>query len=245
MPTGFIYVVPTVGTDYRQPNRKAVPTWQGGRLYFGPCKKPMRPRMKPGDYVFGISPANSGNRRVVFAARIAKKLTFAEAYETFPDLRGPTGPIHVLPVRRPNLAFPESEYEHIPGANHTDSWRSDLRTPELDAFFICSPANGCEGSWLGKVGPQLDDEILAFLRSCQVYGAAGLLREKNSSGTATLPVRHGNLYTGLHLETPNPLQLMRLVCSRVDSRQLRESTTDESHDKRQARRPTPRRSRKC
>lgn len=139
MPTGFVYVVRTVGKDYRQPSFSAVPTWHEDRIYFGPCKRTMRPRMRAGDVVFGLSPSGVFPRRVVFAARIAERVTFAQAYERFPKLRGPEGPIHVRPVRMPGPSFPDSEYEHIPSGMHTEDWRADIRTRDLDAFFICDP----------------------------------------------------------------------------------------------------------
>jgi hypothetical protein len=212
MPTGFIYVIPSVGADYQQASAQAVPTWYQDRLYFGPCKKPMRPRMRPGDFVFGISPSGKLPRRIVFAARISKRMTFADAYGRFPKLRGPNGPIHVRPARRPGANFPDSQYEHIPGANHANSWRTDIRTPELDVFFVFDRAKKCEGRWLGRDGPVVRAEILEFLRSCAVYGKAGLLSPTNQSATETAPVKHGRLYTGLHLETNDPTQLLRLVC---------------------------------
>lgn len=59
MARGFIYVVTTLTRGYMQKAFCNVPTQWGDRLYFGPCKKPMRPRMQPGDYVFGISPTAS------------------------------------------------------------------------------------------------------------------------------------------------------------------------------------------
>jgi len=84
MATGFIYVVSTVRNDYSQPEG-CVPTWVRGRFYFGPCKRAMRPRMIPGDYVFGISPSRTFPRRIVFAAKIADrgKMSFAEAYKRY------------------------------------------------------------------------------------------------------------------------------------------------------------------
>lgn len=212
MPTGFIYVVPTVGNDYLQPSLRCVPTWFEGRIYFGPCKRPMRPRMMPGDYVFGISPSGVFPRRIVFTGRIAEKMTFGEAYEWFPKLRGPAGPIHVRPARMPASGYPDSLYEHIPGANHAESWRSDIRTPELDAFFVCEAAGECSGRWLGSAGPAVNGNILVLLKSCKVYGNAGLLSDTNAGATEEKPVRHGNLYTGLHLETNHPERLLELVC---------------------------------
>jgi hypothetical protein len=148
----------------------------------------------------------------VFIARIGERMTFAEAYAHHPELRGPPGPIHVRPAARPGPWFPDSEYEHIPGANHADNWRADLRTPDLDAFFACDRASGPLGAWLGASGPTLAEPLMEFLRTCSVWGNAGKLRDDNPSATVNIPVRHGGLFTGLHLETDRPDQLIRLVC---------------------------------
>lgn len=212
MATGFIYTIPTVDRDYNQPNMVAVPTWHVDRIYFGPCKRSMRPRMQAGDYVFGLSASNTFPKRVLFAARISERIIFAAAFERFPDLRGPDGPIHVRPVKRPELSFPDSHYEHIPGGNHSDTWRADIRTPALDAFFVCDQASTCVGRWLGANGPAVNGELLEFLKSCEVWGRAGQLAEKNVAATEDAPIRHGRLYTGLHLETDRPGELVEVVC---------------------------------
>jgi hypothetical protein len=175
--TGFIYVVRSVGRDYQQPSASAVPTWHNDRLYFGPCKKPMRPRMQVGDYVFGISPSNAFPRRVVFAAKVSKRMSFADAYDQYPALHGPVGPIHVRPATIPGPRFPESNYEHIPDAIHERDWQSDIRTPELDAFFVCAKGVGRLGRWLGRSGPIVQGDLLTFFRRCTVHGSTGLLRE--------------------------------------------------------------------
>jgi hypothetical protein len=174
----------------------------------------MRPRMMPGDCVVGISSSKAFPRRFLFAARIEKRMTFADAYRRFADLRGPGGPIHVRPVGRSSLAFPDSHYEHIPGGNHPDNWRADIRTLELDAFFVCEKAGSCAGRWLGPDGPAVSGELLEFLRTCEVWGRAGKLSEHNRTATADAPVRHGRLYTGLHLETRRPQELLSLITQR-------------------------------
>ena len=228
MSTGFIYVIPTVGKDYLQPSLQCVPTFFEGSIYFGPCKKPMRPKMKPGDYVFGMSPSGTFPRRVVFAAKIAEKMTFGEAYERFLGLRGPVGPIHVRPARMPAGRFPDSLYEHIPGANHAENWRSDIQTPKLDAFFVCEPETTCLGRWMGVAGSAVNGEIVEFLKTCEVHGNAGLLSTINVSATAEAPVRHGRLYTGLHLETREPEQFLDRVCRGVRPDNLASSSLVES-----------------
>lgn len=212
MARGFVYVVSTVRKDYCQPSLVAVPTWFRDRIYFGPCKRSMRPRMKAGDFIFGLSPSGVRPRRIVFAARIAEKLTFRAAYHRFRGLRGPDGPIHVRPVARPGFGFPEDSYEHIAGANHPNDWRADLRTPDLDAFFVCEPAADCIGHWFGANGPALHGKLLEFLRTCEVWGKAGLLNRSNRPATMAAPIRHGRLFTGLHLETDRPSELAMLIC---------------------------------
>jgi hypothetical protein len=68
----------------------------------------------------------------VFVGQIEERIRFAEAYERFPDLRGPQGPIHVKPACRAG-PFPISDYEHIPGAMHRSKWEADLKTRDLNA----------------------------------------------------------------------------------------------------------------
>lgn len=214
MPTGFIYVVTSVGKDFKQPSLQAVPTWFGDRLYFGPCKRAMRPRMRPGDFVFGISPSLGSRkpRRVLFGAKIAERMTFEAAYHQYPFLRGPEGPIHVTPHGIPGTRFPYSRYEHIPGANHPGDWPSDLATPDRDAFFVCDAATECTGRWLGASGPLVEGDILGFLRNCQVWGSVGFLSASNQDATSMTPVRYRKLFTGLHLETNDPIRFISLIC---------------------------------
>lgn len=153
MSKAFIYVVTTLTRKYLQRTFRNVPTEWKERLYFGPCKKPMRPRMRPGDWVVGISPGNGTVRRIVFVAQLEERITFADAYDRFPELRGPEGPTHVRPTNSIGR-FPESCYQHIPGANHETNWKADLKSRGLDAFFVCAErGNGWLGRWLGESGP--------------------------------------------------------------------------------------------
>lgn len=214
MANGFIYTVTTLTKAYVQKAFCAVPTQFGDRIYFGPCKVPMRPRIKHDDYVFGISPSKVGPRRIVFVSRVEERLTFAEAYERFPNLHGPNGPIHVRPIRG-SSDLPHCSYEHIPGAIHADRWKKDLASQALDAFFVCWPQNGCVGRWLGEFGPQVDEEILDFLKTCSVHGQAGELRRTNDDATLQNPIAYKRLSTGLHLETNQPDVLLRLCKTRM------------------------------
>ena len=129
MATGFVYTVTTLTKDYVQKAFCNVPTQFGDRLYFGPCKRPMRPKIRPGDYVAGLSPSNIGPSRIVFVGHVEERITFREAHERFPDLHGPQGPIHVEPVSRSGF-FPHCSYAHIPGAMHADNWEKDLDSQE-------------------------------------------------------------------------------------------------------------------
>ena len=187
-----------------------VPTVYGDRIFFGPCKKPMRPRIKSRDYVFGVSDASMRPRRLVFAAQVEKCITFREAYHRYPDLHGPQGPIHVRPINGSG-SFPCCSYEHIPGAIHPDDWETDLASPTLDAFLVCAPRSGCVGRWLGAYGPVLDEEVYGFLQTCSAHGQAGLLSERNTHASLRNPIAYGRLYTGLHLETAEP-EILRALC---------------------------------
>ena len=80
---------------------------------------------------------------------------------------------------------------------------------------MCSQRNGWVGRWLGSSGPEIDNEVLRLLKTCSVYGATGLLSEQNTDATLAKPIAYGRLYTGLHLETPNPESLIRLCDVRL------------------------------
>ncbi len=228
MPTGFIYVVTSVTRRYAQGCFSDVPTEWQDRLYFGPCKRSMRPKMQRGDYVFGVSRAPMRPRRIVFVAKIDERITFAEAYDRFPDLHGPPGPIHVRPLKvKRNDSFPHSDYEHIPRSTHATTWVRDLASRwfdagELDAFFVCSPADGYVGRWLGERGPEVDDAILRFLKTCSVHGVSVHGTTKNRDATLNRPIVHGGLCKGLHLETDEPERLLALcqVRPELDGRSL-------------------------
>jgi hypothetical protein len=232
--TGFIYIVTTAGKDYQQPNLACVPTWFEGTIYFGPCKRAMRPVMNEGDYVFGISSSATHPRRILFAAKIAKKMTFSDAYDRYPKLRGPEGPIHVRPTPMPLGGFPDSRYEHIPRAIHEDDWRNDLRRPKQDAFFVCEKGGPCAGRWLGPQGPAVEGEILKFLQTCSVHGNAGQLSAYNAAATEDAPVHYGRLYTGLHLETDDPSALLKLVCQAALPASVRSGETSQRRAPRRA-----------
>jgi hypothetical protein len=216
MSTGFIYTITTLNANYLQKSFSNVPTQHGDRIYFGPCKKVMRPKVRPGDYIFGISPTKPAPRRIVFVGQVEERITFGDAYNRFPGLRGPTGPIHVRPVQRSG-AFPYCAYEHIPGAEHEERWAADLASPEMDAFFVCHRNNEGIGQWLGECGPKIDEEIFTFLKTCSVYGKTGFLSTTNSSSTLQNPIAYGQLFTGLHLETNNPELLVDLCRRRLAS----------------------------
>lgn len=213
MPTGFIYTVATVESDYSQASPRNIPVWSAplNRLVFGPCKVPIRRKLRVGDYLFGISPGKTDPRRIVYAARVAERVSYREAYDRWPDLRGPEGPIHIEPAHRPELPYPANAYAFIPASIHADRWLRDLASAELDAFFLCEPAEAILGRWLGPEGPAVKGAVLDFLRECSVHGQTGPLNATNTAATARTPIRHGRLFTGLHLETDRPETLLRLL----------------------------------
>lgn len=125
----------------------------------------MRPHVRPGDYILGISGASAGRpRRVLLWMKVDERMTFKDAYErgetnkVFRDVRGTA--IHVrprnVPVYRPG---DPGSYEHIPGAPHSDGWRSDLKG-DRDVFLT-----GVKGSWIASdKGPEVTDVLVELLR---------------------------------------------------------------------------------
>lgn len=159
----FAYIIASVGPNYKL--RGTVPWVKEGKVFFEPCKKNMRPKVQEGDYIMGISPAGVGeHRRVLLWMRVEEKMTFADAYQ-----RGETdrhfrlarrNAIHVRPRRGVDHVhgIPET-YEHIPHADHSSDWRTDIEG-ERDAFFI-----GDSGSWVaGYGGPVVTQEAVELLR---------------------------------------------------------------------------------
>ncbi len=222
MATGFIYTVKSVIKNYEQKQFHNVPTYWEDRLFFGPCKGGMRLRMNPGDYIFGVSPSKLKPRRIVFAMKVAERITFAEAYHRFPELRGPEGPIHVQPVSRPGRPFPLCDYEHITGAMHDKKlksrkeWENDLKMRDLDRFFTGMQQNGWFGGWLGRQGPAIDQDILHFLMTCSVYNGFGYhISSRNGDATLNNPIAYGQFNRGLHLETSDPEGLIVLCNERM------------------------------
>ena len=100
-PRVFAYIISTVEQGCRL--NGSVPWVTSGRVFFGPCKKRMRPLVEKGDYIMGLSPASVGRRRVLLWMKVAEKMTFADAYargktdKLFRALRGCA--IHVRPAK--------------------------------------------------------------------------------------------------------------------------------------------------
>jgi len=162
-PRVFAYIIRTVGAGYRL--NGAVPWVSGGKVFFGACKKRMRPDVQPGDYIMGISGAGAGRpRRVLLWMKVDKRMTFKDAYDrgetdkAFRDVRGTA--IHVRPRNVP-LHHPGDPgcYEHIPGAPHSDEWESDLKG-KRDVFLT-----GTKGSWVAaEKGPEVTAVLVDLLR---------------------------------------------------------------------------------
>jgi hypothetical protein len=160
MPRVFVYIITSVYAHYHV-KKSCVPWVAEGKVFLGPCKKYMRPKVEEGDYIMGISPAGR-ERRVLLWMRVDKLMTFAEAYERgdtdrlFRLARG--NAIHVRPrevgehVRR----NPDA-YEHIPRAMHPDNWRTDIRG-DRDVFI-----SGANGSWVADEEPPVVTQDLVDL----------------------------------------------------------------------------------
>jgi hypothetical protein len=163
-PNVFAYIIRTVGAGYRL--KGFVPWVSRKKVFFGACKKNMRPNVKRGDYIMGISGSAAGNpRRVILWMRVSETMTFRQAYErgktdeTFRAVRGTA--IHVRP-RRLAVHFPGDPegYEHIHGAHHSDDWRADVRG-KRDVFLV-----GGKYSWVieSDEAPEVTEELVELLK---------------------------------------------------------------------------------
>ncbi len=159
----FAYIIRTVGARYRLTGY--VPWVSQGKVFFGPCKKTMRPDVDCGDYILGISGAAGGNpRRVLLWMRVVERLTFAEAYDrgktdsAFRAIRGKA--IHVRPHKLVAHVPGDPEcYRHIQGAPHSDDWQTDIKGSR-DVFLV-----GGRYSWVaGNEGPEVTEDLVALLR---------------------------------------------------------------------------------
>jgi hypothetical protein len=171
MPRVFAYIIATVLPDYRL--NGCVPWVSQDRVFFGPCKKRMRPQLKPGDYIMGISPSGIGKqRRVLIWMQVSEKMTFAEAYlrgntdRLFRAARGHA--IHVRPKEESNLKRGNTaSYEHITDAPHAHKWRKDIKG-KRDVFLV-----GSRKSWVAGVnGPEVTGELIELLQKGVNWGKA-------------------------------------------------------------------------
>lgn len=188
----FAYIIATVAKGYRL--NGCVPWAVNGHVFFGPCKKNMRPEVEAGDYIVGISRAGVGkHRRVLLCMRVAETMTFAEAYKRGRRnryLRAARG--HVIHVR-PKLGtrFEPGNpacYEHIAGAPHASKWRSDLKG-ERDVFLLSSA-----GSWVAEAhGPVVSEEMVRLLRTGIHWRGQPTVRNpltRNARGRHAIVVGH-------------------------------------------------------
>ncbi len=159
----FAYIIRTVDSRYRVTG--SVPCSEGDKVFFGPCKRQMRPEVKKGDYILGISGSSAPRpRRILLWMKARKPITFKAAWRLgdtdplFRKLRG--GAIHIRP-RRGSEALPTPLcYEHLPGAQHEDDWEDDVRD-NRDVFLL-----GDVGSWIAdKNGPEVTPEIVELLKT--------------------------------------------------------------------------------
>jgi hypothetical protein len=158
----FVYVISKVDARYRLTG--CAPEKVTGQIFLGPCKVRMRPEVRDGDYIMGISPHGVGeHRRVLLWMREVESMSFAEAYyrgKSDPIFRAARGnTIHVKPRAREQYVrgYPDS-YEHIPGAAHANRWSRDIEA-DRDVMFL-----GKDGSWIAEEnGPPVDEELVALL----------------------------------------------------------------------------------
>lgn len=164
----FIYIINTVSAGYRLTG--CVPWFGHGLILFGPCKRRMRPKVRKGDYILGISGSKAGRRRrVLLWMCVAKRVSFAEAYkrgeadEAFRAARGCA--IHVRPKAGKTFrkGLPGC-YEHIPKAPHSKDWQNDIRG-ERDVLLVAD-----DSSWVATTnGPEITEDLIKAIRKVKKW----------------------------------------------------------------------------
>ena len=158
----FAYIISTVDSNYRVTG--CVPCVEDGKVFLGPCKRRMRPEVRKGDYIMGISGSSAPNpRRVLLWMRVEEVMTFKEAWNrgaddaTFRGLRG--WAIHIRPRQGAETLPSPDCYEHIADSPHEDDWQSDVRG-DRDVFLVGDPS-----SWVvSDDGPEVTPELMEFLK---------------------------------------------------------------------------------
>ncbi len=171
-PRVFAYIIRTVGPNYELTG--TVPWVCEGKVFFGPCKRRMRPEIRCGDYIMGISPANVGVRRVLLWMHVDETMTFARAYERGESERllrlARGGAIHVRPKRAiAHEPGNPATYEHIPGADHSQDWQEDIRGSR-DVFL-----SGAGDSWAVQEDAQsVNEELVKLIQTAIGYETASV-----------------------------------------------------------------------
>jgi len=214
-PRIFAYIIASVGPKYKL--RGTVPWVKDGKVFFGPCKKRMRPEVRKGDYIMGISPAGVGTqRRVLLWMRAEGPITFAQAYargesdRLFRIARG--NAIHVRPKKGVHHVTGNADtYEHIPHATHSSDWRTDIKG-KRDAFLV-----GMTGSWAASQdGPVVTEELVELLREGITWrGHATLQNPLTENPRGKHALLTGNAARSVIEWVPEPTKRLRSSPSRT------------------------------
>jgi hypothetical protein len=177
----------------------------------------MRPEVKPGDYIMGISGSGGGlPRRILLWMSVAESLTFKQAYErgrtdkVFRAIRGKA--IHVRPRKNGvySPGVPES-YEHIPHAPHSDDWRADIRG-DRDVFLV-----GGKDSWVSeREGPEITEQIVELLSEGITWkGHATTRNPLTENAVGKHAVVTGNIAQQIISRMPRVLTPLRFSSPRI------------------------------
>jgi len=173
-------------------------------IFFGPCKKSLRQRLRntvlrgqdevvPASDIFVIGvnalPTPHGPRKIVWAGRINKIMTFARAFDRLVGDRYEKmrkvdfSPLNVEPVRGPDGQL--VGYQFRPNGDHPEEWHRDLVTTgrgttlvgdrlllnpgvSAGAAFVRDAVFTADNLFFARgKGLQIDDELVDILKQAQ------------------------------------------------------------------------------
>ena len=174
MPKGYFYVFGQNGND-KNGVIQGVPQDCSGTVFMGPCKPDIRSKVKPRDWIIGISNALIKPRKILSIIEVDEKLKLYKAIEKYPQAiwrknnHSGHGQIYYK-VKEGITGEPtEDDYELIDGCPHNQGnerdkakrYHNDLKRHKDTDTLVVGTSNSCI---LDNYGREIDDAVLGMLR---------------------------------------------------------------------------------